>query len=415
MAAMDVDEVDVLDPHADIYALFCYYDSLYFDESLGACSVSWSSSRMTRCAGVCRYLPGGGCEIHLSEPLLKFRSTADVKNTLLHEMIHAFLWIKHNNKDHSSQHGPGFQALMNKINSSSLIDHQKPACGYNITIYHQFHNEVDSYRLHHWICEGCGDLIKRAINREPSAGDCMERFRENGSCGNTSCHWHNHKMVCSGSYKKIAEPPGYKGKRKRAKEQELPDNKLSGRGGIINKLTQKSQSKAESKAQCSLDNMKSLTSFFPSASNRHTGTSLPEDSKLEALKAVEPKMQTLALVSQFPKRPRTAHSQKSKYVCNKRRKVDKEKDRCIVFSKWLGWFADEETDEEVEPLINKRTERRKKLKLLENQKGRHVESQASDATQTANSSTSIFHGNEGELMGNYLLYHQNENGGPVGC
>lgn len=39
-------------------------------------------------------------------------------------------------------------------------------------------------------CEGCGDLIKRAINREPSAGDCMERFRENGSCGNTSCHWH---------------------------------------------------------------------------------------------------------------------------------------------------------------------------------------------------------------------------------
>lgn len=55
---------------------------------------------MTRCAGVCRYLPGGGCEIHLSEPLLKFRSTADVKNTLLHEMIHAFLWIKHNNKDH---------------------------------------------------------------------------------------------------------------------------------------------------------------------------------------------------------------------------------------------------------------------------------------------------------------------------
>ena len=41
-------EEDVLEPHPDIHALFCYYNSLYFGDSLGACSVSWSSSRMTR-------------------------------------------------------------------------------------------------------------------------------------------------------------------------------------------------------------------------------------------------------------------------------------------------------------------------------------------------------------------------------
>ena len=49
---------------------------------------------------MCSYLEGGGCEIRLSEPLLKFRSTADLKNTLLHEMIHAFLYVTSNKRDH---------------------------------------------------------------------------------------------------------------------------------------------------------------------------------------------------------------------------------------------------------------------------------------------------------------------------
>jgi len=48
---------------------------------------------------MCCYLEGVGCEIRLSEPLLKFRSTADLKNTLLHEMIHAFLYVTSNKRD----------------------------------------------------------------------------------------------------------------------------------------------------------------------------------------------------------------------------------------------------------------------------------------------------------------------------
>lgn len=31
----------------DIHALFQYYNDLYFEKSLGACSLQWSSGRMT--------------------------------------------------------------------------------------------------------------------------------------------------------------------------------------------------------------------------------------------------------------------------------------------------------------------------------------------------------------------------------
>ncbi|CAN6465619.1 unnamed protein product [Victoria cruziana] len=97
---MDLMEVDVVDPHPDIHELFCYYNALYFEDTLDACLVTWSSGRMTLCAGICHYMGGGSCEICLSEPLLKFRSSIDLKNTLLHEMIHAYLFVKYKNGDH---------------------------------------------------------------------------------------------------------------------------------------------------------------------------------------------------------------------------------------------------------------------------------------------------------------------------
>ena len=54
-------DLEVLDPHPDIHALFCHYNELYFDNQLGACSVEWSSARMTLCGGVCEFQKGGGC------------------------------------------------------------------------------------------------------------------------------------------------------------------------------------------------------------------------------------------------------------------------------------------------------------------------------------------------------------------
>ena len=78
----------------DVHEMFAYFDAVYFDGLLtrNAVVVEWSS-RMKTCAGTCTFRRARGmmgmCRIALSEPLLKFRGATNVKETLLHEMIHA--------------------------------------------------------------------------------------------------------------------------------------------------------------------------------------------------------------------------------------------------------------------------------------------------------------------------------------
>src|SRR5688572_21616627 len=103
-----------MDPHIDVLQLFRDYDSIYFDSILlknvkthpfpfplpfpfdptqpQAVFVEWSR-RMTLCAGTCSYRRGGPVRIALSEPLLKYRTMTDIKETLLHEMIHAWQYV----------------------------------------------------------------------------------------------------------------------------------------------------------------------------------------------------------------------------------------------------------------------------------------------------------------------------------
>lgn len=74
---------ELLDPLPDIRLLFSSFDSQFFGNSLGCVEVKWSS-RMTLCAGVCKFhKPYGMCSISLSEPLLKFRPRKDLVETLL--------------------------------------------------------------------------------------------------------------------------------------------------------------------------------------------------------------------------------------------------------------------------------------------------------------------------------------------
>lgn len=58
------------------------------------------------------------CSIKLSTPLLKLRSRKDLVETLLHEMIHAYLFVTQNNRDRDG-HGPEFQKHMHRINSEA--------------------------------------------------------------------------------------------------------------------------------------------------------------------------------------------------------------------------------------------------------------------------------------------------------
>lgn len=198
--------LEIADPHPDIRALFMEFDRTFFGARLSAVEVRWSP-RMTLCAGLCLYEHRGRyCSVRLSEPLLKLRPRSDTINTLLHEMIHAYLFITERNTDRSG-HGPNFLALAKHING---------AAGTNITVYHTFHDEVDSFRKHVWKCSGpCAarppyfGLVKRAMNRAPSALDPW---------------WAQHAASCGGSYAKIAGPP--------PKEKGAGKGKKLGGGGV---------------------------------------------------------------------------------------------------------------------------------------------------------------------------------------
>uniref|UniRef100_A0A0N4Z935 SprT-like domain-containing protein n=1 Tax=Parastrongyloides trichosuri TaxID=131310 RepID=A0A0N4Z935_PARTI len=187
-------QLDFIDPNPDIFEHFNRYNQLFFNGKLGRCEVKWSK-RMTLCAGVCRYKPRNGeCVISLSEPLLKLRPRRDFVQTLLHEMIHAYLFVTERNQDRDG-HGPEFQMWMHKINSMA---------GTEISIYHSFHEEVRHYKNHWWKCNGpCSSrppfygLVKRAMNREPSKNDYW---------------WGQHEATCGGKFIKIKEPEGYKKK-----------------------------------------------------------------------------------------------------------------------------------------------------------------------------------------------------------
>ncbi|KAJ8919847.1 hypothetical protein NQ315_006376, partial [Exocentrus adspersus] len=178
---------EVIDPTPDIHVLFLSFNDRFFWSTLAAVCVSWSK-KMTTCAGVCAYHTGGLCSITLSEPLLKLRPRKDLVETLLHEMIHAYLFVTHNNKDRDG-HGPEFHKHMYRINKEA---------GTSISVYHDFHDEVRLYKQHWWRCDGpCQNrkpffgMVRRAMNRAPGPYDRW---------------WAEHSRTCGGSFIKVKEP-----------------------------------------------------------------------------------------------------------------------------------------------------------------------------------------------------------------
>ncbi|XP_038986096.1 DNA-dependent metalloprotease SPRTN-like isoform X2 [Phoenix dactylifera] len=417
---MDAGKKESEDGKVDIYSLFCHYNSLYFDEALGPCVVSWTDSQLNNCTGSCLYYSDGSCEILLNELLLKSRPTADLKNALLHEMIHAFLWIK-NKKNEHSVHGPSFREMMDSINASSMTDHQRPSGGYNITIYHEFQEEADSCRAGNCICEACGNLIKPGTKKEHSASDCIENVDPEGCCDNPSCQWHSNKKYCSGSCIKIQEPTEcgnnkmslkdeeelhegrYKGlhymtrQRKRkfceagtkdnldgkkkvtlkdgGTEENLDSNKVICEAGAKDSRDGKKVAFRDGGTEDYLDGKKkgafkdggikghldgkkvAMSDFFASVG--------APAGNFDELKGIESKSSSCPVAPETSKRARTPALKKQQAcTCQKRRKLGRRRNDYTVASEWLEYFAYEESEENVEPLVNKRTERRKKQRLL---------------------------------------------------
>ncbi|XP_011494455.1 PREDICTED: sprT-like domain-containing protein Spartan [Ceratosolen solmsi marchali] len=204
-----IDEsLEYIDPTPNIYTLFVQFNKRFFWNALLPVQVKWSP-RMTSCAGICTFHPRNKeCIISLSSPLLKLRPRKDLIETLLHEMIHAYLFLTNNNRDRDG-HGPVFKSHMNRINVEA---------GTNITIYHTFHEEVRLYQQHWWRCNGpCHNrapffgTVRRAMNRVPGPNDFW---------------WSDHQRTCGGQFIKIKEPKKTEGqkKNKRAAQTTVKNN-----------------------------------------------------------------------------------------------------------------------------------------------------------------------------------------------
>ncbi|URD86523.1 SprT-like family [Musa troglodytarum] len=310
----------------DIYELFCHYNALYFRDALGACALSWaSSSPHTSYAAYCHYYDGGGCEIHLSKPLLKTCPASDLKNVLLHEMIHAFLWIEYNNKDHSD-HGPSFQDMMNSINSNSVIDPQRPTGGYNITIDHGFQKDHNADGVHQWICELCGKVILSTTNRGPSADDCIENVGPDVFCDNPLCHWHSHNKQCSGRYFICGPPECYGDKTSSRGKQECHENRTERLPNLAGQTKQRLHKIGQKK-------------------DKHNGQ------KNNLAKYLLPSEMQCAVAAGGRKRRKKCASKKHVSTRSKRRKMARRDNKCTVVIEWLGLFEDEEAEDDSEPLM----------------------------------------------------------------
>lgn len=214
---------------------------------------------MTLCAGICQYERGGGCRIKLSEPLLKFRPSLELKETLLHEMIHAWMFLEKIRDQ--GDHGPCFQEKMHFINRAAFTDHQRPPQGYNITVYHSMHAEVNQYRTHHWQCPKCGNIVKRAMNRKPQEADCRGRQGKGPDCKDTKCAYHMHQRFCGGDYTKVAEPEGF-GKKRSSKQGKA----TFADGTALPVKRARSSNTADPDASRSNKHVPAITDFFTSIS-----------------------------------------------------------------------------------------------------------------------------------------------------
>uniref|UniRef100_A0A914Z166 SprT-like domain-containing protein n=1 Tax=Panagrolaimus superbus TaxID=310955 RepID=A0A914Z166_9BILA len=253
---------ELIDPNPDLHASFIQFNDTFFYGALAGCEVSWSN-RMTQCAGLCSFQPRSGyCSIRLSVPLLKLRPRKDFVETLLHEMIHAFLFLTSGNRDRDG-HGPEFQSHMHRINGIA---------GTSITIFHSFHAEVAIYKQHWWRCQGrCQSMapyygwVKRTMNRAPSKNDTW---------------WNQHEQNCGGKYIKVKEPEPKPNSRKRKADEpgtSKIDSIFSGKGYRLGDGTEEVKTEKENKK---VAKVKKPTT--PKSKNTKGKTDKPGTSKIDS-------------------------------------------------------------------------------------------------------------------------------------
>ncbi|XP_047051509.1 DNA-dependent metalloprotease SPRTN-like [Lolium rigidum] len=368
----------------DVWQLFRHYDKLYFRGVLvdAGFSVEWSQPRMKTISsfGSCSF--GESNTITLYEPILKYRTNADLKNALLHLMIHAFLSVKCDAKGIWG-HGPAFRGWMHALNTCSIDDRMRPTCGYCITTTHDFSPEkCGSMQGFWWKCESCGVTLLRAKKLgPPSDSCCIENVSQDATCGNMLCNWHNHKVDCGGTYvvTKSPETPGQqmvqKGRRgfltemsemlrsqgatQESDSDEVQENltvaKLKAEGKLLSQVGGRnarspgsSSSKKASKSNMPEDFQKPIV--LPATPRRKFVQQIPEYSQRTFVQPAVSQSKLKQSSRAAPERPKTRSktsnpARKKEYAC---------------VSVWANIYESECSSGSAEPLVNKRTERRKR-------------------------------------------------------
>ena len=167
----------------NIHMLFAKYNRLFFDDKLNKyVFLKWDYSEKKN-AGLCIKDRDTMITIFLSVPLLQYRPSKDLIETLLHEMIHAYLFIKKIHYKEKTHHGARFLTIMNVINYVCTPSKLK------IETRHNFLSELNANKSHKWQCDGlCQNIILRPSIRPPGI---HEKW------------WIKHERECGGTYKII--------------------------------------------------------------------------------------------------------------------------------------------------------------------------------------------------------------------
>lgn len=268
--------------------------------------------------------------------------------------------VKDNNINHS-EHGEKFQKLMNTINSNSVPDAHRPVGGYGVITSHEIRK-----KCHQFKCESCGDLVKSTKMRGPSHNDCIERMGANSSCTNSMCQWHRHEKQCSGSYYEVRESPTgcvrLKGpiasSAKETLDERKADESVSGSWHAkhtSNKCRTRNKHEREDAS----------TEFLHPADNATGNSGGRSSKKIKLAKDSGFDHLTATTVQQAQKRPKTdAVNMSQECSRQKKRKISKWDGSYSVLIERLNYYFLDNSDEDEAPLINKRTERRKRQKLL---------------------------------------------------
>jgi len=144
-------------PPPNLAAMHAEFNKRYFDGGLHSFVIQWSNSQ-TSCSGITfrdRRL------ISISRPILgdPRMDRSELVNTVLHEMIHAHLFIEGHDED-SVNHGPRFRHHMRRINEAG---------GHRITVDHAAAARV--VPRYGWMCSKCRTEKFMSRHASPSTTD----------------------------------------------------------------------------------------------------------------------------------------------------------------------------------------------------------------------------------------------------